>query len=479
MARRLVVDGQVVPLPYRAALCLDVLIDADGSPVSRERLFERAWQGAVVEDSNLSHSILALRKALDRPDDTTSHIETVPRVGYRLARPTHRLVPLAGAEASQAAPESMSPHEAPPSGVPAPPVERPTARARRWLLAAAALTLLLTSPSLRMVSGGSHPTAFEEANRLVDEGLRLVRRGKVPDAAEAAHLFEQALTHQPNSPRARAAMAESAARYGKPPFDLAISMAEDAAAADPACMECVAIRGYVVMTRGWRWAEAGPLLDRALSALPAHNTLHIWKSLWLTVHGRFDAAIAAAERAVALEPTNGVPRAQLAAALYFAGRFDEAVRRSEEATQLAPDLSSAYYWRLRSQMMLGRDDEMTWSLAHEAVTWGGQMSQAMTFREPFRAALQVGGRRGLADFWLSQVSNGDALKAQRYDRAVWLAWTGRHDEALLELEAGLASRPYRMIFAAVDPIFERVRVNPRFDAVRHALGLDTAVLASR
>jgi TolB-like protein len=44
---------------------------------------DAAWPGSVVEESNLSVQIAALRKLLGRAVDGTEWIATVPRIGYR------------------------------------------------------------------------------------------------------------------------------------------------------------------------------------------------------------------------------------------------------------------------------------------------------------------------------------------------------------------------------------------------------------
>jgi TolB-like protein len=63
------------------------LVRADGSVVTKDELLRSAWPGAVVEDSNLSVQVAALRKALGTMPDGNDYVVTVARVGYRLAVP--------------------------------------------------------------------------------------------------------------------------------------------------------------------------------------------------------------------------------------------------------------------------------------------------------------------------------------------------------------------------------------------------------
>jgi DNA-binding winged helix-turn-helix (wHTH) protein len=76
-----------VNIGRRAAALLQRLLQADGRIVAKAELIDFAWPGAIVEDSNLSVQIAALRKALDQDDGAGSWIVTVPRIGYRFAGP--------------------------------------------------------------------------------------------------------------------------------------------------------------------------------------------------------------------------------------------------------------------------------------------------------------------------------------------------------------------------------------------------------
>lgn len=77
-------DGEPQPLGQRGLMVLQTLLEARGRVVDKAALFERAWPGLVVEESNLSVQIAALRKLLGQAPDGTDWIVTAPRLGYRL-----------------------------------------------------------------------------------------------------------------------------------------------------------------------------------------------------------------------------------------------------------------------------------------------------------------------------------------------------------------------------------------------------------
>ena len=79
--RQLVVDGVAVELGTRAFDLLLVLLEADGSLVTKDELVSRVWPGIVVAEENLKVQISALRRALGEDRD---FIHTEFGRGYRL-----------------------------------------------------------------------------------------------------------------------------------------------------------------------------------------------------------------------------------------------------------------------------------------------------------------------------------------------------------------------------------------------------------
>jgi len=78
--RQLIADGAPIELGTRALDILLVLLEADGSLVTKEQLFSRVWPGIVVAEENLKVQISALRKALGEDRD---FIRTEFGRGYR------------------------------------------------------------------------------------------------------------------------------------------------------------------------------------------------------------------------------------------------------------------------------------------------------------------------------------------------------------------------------------------------------------
>jgi TolB-like protein/DNA-binding winged helix-turn-helix (wHTH) protein len=123
-------DGASLRIEPRAMDVLMVLASHAGQVVSVDELLAAVWRGVVVTDSSVYLAINQLRHALDAPNGA-SHIETIPKRGYRLTRPVE---PVAQAEPAPAAPPRRS-------------------TTARWV-AAAALGALVAAGAALLLRGG-------------------------------------------------------------------------------------------------------------------------------------------------------------------------------------------------------------------------------------------------------------------------------------------------------------------------------------
>src|SRR5215472_6043515 len=79
-----------VAIGSRGLDILGMLIERAGEIVSKNEIIAAVWPGTVVEDSNLTVQVSALRRALQHKRPTGRCIQTVPRRGYRFAAPVTR-----------------------------------------------------------------------------------------------------------------------------------------------------------------------------------------------------------------------------------------------------------------------------------------------------------------------------------------------------------------------------------------------------
>ena len=101
--RRLLRDGEEVPLPQKAFEVLVVLVSRAGHLVPKEDLLNRVWPGTFVEEANLSYTVSLLRKALQDGSGSVRYIDTVQKLGYRFT-PTVRTLATDGGTLDRVAP---------------------------------------------------------------------------------------------------------------------------------------------------------------------------------------------------------------------------------------------------------------------------------------------------------------------------------------------------------------------------------------
>ena len=132
--RRLLRNGQPVPLTVKAFDLLEVLVRRQGRLLHKEELLQSVWPDAVVEENNLTVTMSALRKALGEGPSDREYIETVPRRGYRFVADVRQV-------AKHAAPGTTDPPVAARLPADETPALRGRARQRKLVMAAATLVV--------------------------------------------------------------------------------------------------------------------------------------------------------------------------------------------------------------------------------------------------------------------------------------------------------------------------------------------------
>lgn len=101
--RRLLADGQPLPLVGRAFDLLVALASRPGHLYSKSQLLDLVWPGLVVEEANLHVQVSQLRKLLGR-----EAVATVPGRGYRFAASVQRSAERAAATEPPASPPAAA-----------------------------------------------------------------------------------------------------------------------------------------------------------------------------------------------------------------------------------------------------------------------------------------------------------------------------------------------------------------------------------
>jgi DNA-binding winged helix-turn-helix (wHTH) protein/TolB-like protein/Flp pilus assembly protein TadD len=152
--RRLLRDGEPVPITPKCFDLLVVLVENAGHLLEKDDLLARVWPGQFVEEGSLSFNVSELRKALGEGVDGRRYVETVRKKGFRFVAPVEEirdqearpaadeLESAPGDEAGPAADAQDSRGRALPAGREAPSRRSRAARVLAALVAAGAVGLL-------------------------------------------------------------------------------------------------------------------------------------------------------------------------------------------------------------------------------------------------------------------------------------------------------------------------------------------------
>ena len=90
-------NGEMVPLTPKVFDTLRVLVERSGEQVTKDQLMSEVWEGAIVEETNLTTNVSHLRKALGEKKNEHRYILTIPGGGYRFVAAV-KAVPVGGVE---------------------------------------------------------------------------------------------------------------------------------------------------------------------------------------------------------------------------------------------------------------------------------------------------------------------------------------------------------------------------------------------
>jgi TolB-like protein/DNA-binding winged helix-turn-helix (wHTH) protein/tetratricopeptide (TPR) repeat protein len=282
---------------------------------------------------------------------------------------------------------------------------------------------------------------------------------------EAIQRFNEAIDIDPTFAPAQAALAETyvvAGTYGAFPSAEALSRARAAAAKALELDEGLASAHYALATSNgwyaWDWKGAEREFRRALELNPHDAMGRNWYGGYLSVLGRHDEAIAEHERARELDPLSLIVNANLTRAFYFARRYDEAIDQGRRTLRIDPTFGIAVFW-------------LEGALRHK-----GLLEEAVKLRQDFagpeRAPLIA--RTFQRDGFQALLrETGEAfLKAGFFETAARAyAQIGEKDRAISLLETCVQKRCANVVGMNVEPDFDGLRDDPRFQKLVHQLGL--------
>ncbi len=311
------------------------------------------------------------------------------------------------------------------------------------------------------------PTVNPEAYELYLRGKFFAEKRTGADLLKSIEYYDQAIAKDPGYPLAYVGLADShllLSAYG------ATSPKESASPARAALRKAIELDDSLAQAH----ASSGLLatveldLDRAISELeraiqlnPNYATAHHWIALPLTAVGQSDRGILEGKRAIELDPLSLIINADLCWVYFNGRRFDEAEAQARKTLEMDPRFYVAHYY-------LG-----------EALQFKGKLAGAIaefqkaydSNNDPFSLAMlgQAYARQGKTDEAQKVLARlREQAKSQYispYAFAVVLTALGDKAHAIDELEHGYDDTGFYISLIKVDPLFDDLRGDPRFDAL--------------
>lgn len=289
---------------------------------------------------------------------------------------------------------------------------------------------------------------------------------------EAISYFQQATAKDPGYARAYAGLADVYALLGGyTSIPATESMPKARAAAlralqlDDNLPEAHAALALIVQNYDYDWQTAEKEFKRAIELNPNYATAHHWYAEHLAWRGRFDEALRESERARQLDPLSLIVATDNAAILLYSRQYDRAIAQFSAVREMDPGfpratlIFAAYVQKgmfTEAQTIIQREytTGSSWQLANLAYIYGREGKQA-----PAKLELKK-----LLD--LNQRQPVDPLVIVPACIA-----TGSNDQAFALLEKAYEVHSNGLTALKVDPVYDPLRIDPRFQNLLKQVGL--------
>lgn len=496
-ARELRKHGIRVKLSGQPFCILSLLLERPGEVVTREEMQQRLWASNTFVDfeHSLNTAIKKLRAALGDSPENSRYIETIPRVGYRFIAPVEE-ISSEGASASQTSRVTANVERAD---------KTENSRHRRWLLLFGMSTALITviasyfawsaahvrSNPQTKIAAEIHPAPKNsdstgsnnqpvsspksaEAHDLYLKGMYFWNKRTVPGFHQAIEHFQQATTIDPSYAPAYAGLANSytlLTAYSSVSATIYMPQARAAALRalelDDGLAEAHTALALIAQNQDWDWQTSEREFRRAIELNPNYATAHQWYAEHLAWQGRFEEALSESERARQLDPLSLIIATDHGAILYFSRQYDRAIEQLRSVLRKDP-----YFARAK--------------IVIYAYVEKGMLAQALTEVEISHRLYGEGpwywamlaysyGRAGQLERARRELEKLEKRSRQEQLDPVIMLWAhlgaGDKEEALADLEKAYSQHFNTLTTLKVEPAFDPLRSDPRFQDLLRRVGL--------
>jgi len=216
----------------------------------------------------------------------------------------------------------------------------------------------------------------------------------------------------------------------------------------------------------WEWKQSEAELVRALELNPNDAEAHRVYALYLQAVSRVEEAVSEVERARELDPLSLLMETALGRALYFARRYEAATTQCRKALELDPTYMLARFNLGRALVESGKVEEAIGEF--KKAGRGGEVLGLAGLGYAYARAGQQDRAQGVLK-QLEKLAGRNYVSA--YEIAKVHAGLGQKDRAIEWLERACSERAMGVVAVKMDPVFDSLHPDLRFQALWRRIGL--------
>lgn len=287
--------------------------------------------------------------------------------------------------------------------------------------------------------------------------------------AKATQYLERAIEIDPSYAAAYAGLADTAAASAfwgfVPPeqgFSRAKAVAQKAITLDETLAEPHASLGFSLQHFDFDFAGAEREFLLCIEISPGYSVGRMWYGAYLCASGRFEEAFAQARLAIQLDPLSVILRWATSHYFVHGRRYDAALEEARTALEIDPNLPM-------SRMIMGIVSEARGD--YQGAISEFQEAVRLSGGTPLQLALlaRAYGCAGQQEHALQLARDLEKLAQQGYVMAYWMALTyagmNEKDKAFSWLDVGSQEHSAWMTYVKVEPRFDSLRSDPRFETL--------------
>jgi len=317
-------------------------------------------------------------------------------------------------------------------------------------------------------------TENSEAYQLYLQGLFYWNKWTQDGFQKAIDFFRQAVEKDPNYAQAYAGLADAytfmgASGYVAPPqvWQSAKSAAMRSVKLDDTLPEGHISMALVRENFDWDWAGAEREFKRAIQLNPNSAEAHHWYGDFLTRLGRFDEARAELKTAQDLDPLSLLINTSVGRQLYYARQYAAAIEQFRKTLDMDSNFVPAQHAIELAYAQNGMNREAV-AERQKVLTLSGSPDLAAAIGEDYSKS----GYSGVLQSWLeglNEVSKRGYVSS--YNIAQIHARLGNKPQTLAMLEHAYGARDGNLTYLKVDPVFDDLRSDPRFQGLLQKLAM--------